>query len=95
MRRWLRVKHNCSEASSEHRAASAGRVHGGLEWSVRTPHNDPSAFVKIVFGSDSNLDDVESVVNQYRAMFDAWDVPERAHKMTMGGTLSKMLGLPH
>ena len=64
------------------------------EWNVRTPDNDPSAFVKIVFGSDTNLDEVESVVNQYRAMFDACDVPERTRKMIMGGTLSKMLGLP-
>jgi len=64
------------------------------EWNVRTPNNDPSAFVKIVFGSDTNLAGVESVVNQYRAMFDACDVPERTRNMIMGGTLSKMLGLP-
>lgn len=41
------------------------------ERTVKTPNNDPSAFVKIVFGSDTNLDGVEEVVNQYRAMFDA------------------------
>jgi len=64
------------------------------EWNVRTPNNDPSAFIKIVFGSDTDLALVESVVNQYRAMFDACDVPERTRKMIMGGTLSKMLGLP-
>ena len=64
------------------------------EWNVRTPNNDPSAFVKIVFGSDTSLAGVESVVNQYRAMFDACDVPERTRNMIMGGTLSKMLGLP-
>jgi len=27
-------------------------------------------------------------------MFDACDVPERTRNMIMGGTLSKMLGLP-
>jgi hypothetical protein len=33
-------------------------------------------------------------MNQYRAMFDACDVPERTRKMIMGGTLSRMLDLP-
>ncbi len=64
------------------------------EWTVKTPNNDPSAFIKLVFGSDTALEGVETVVNQYRAMFDACDVPERTRKMVMGGTLSKMLGLP-
>jgi uncharacterized protein len=64
------------------------------EWTVKTPNNDPSAFIKMVFGSDTDLDGVEAVVNQYRAMFDACDVPERTRKMIMGGTLGKMLGLP-
>jgi predicted TIM-barrel fold metal-dependent hydrolase len=64
------------------------------EWTVKTPNNDPSAFVKIVFGSDTDLDGIEAVVNQYRVMFDACDVPERTRKMIMGGTLGKMLGLP-
>jgi predicted TIM-barrel fold metal-dependent hydrolase len=65
-----------------------------LDWSVKTPDNDPSAFVKLVFGSDSDLSGVESVANQYRALFDACDVPERTRKMIMGGTLAKLLGLP-
>ncbi len=64
------------------------------EWNVRTPNNDPSAFIKIVFGSDADLAEVESVVNQYRAMLDACDIPGHTRKMIMGGTLSKMLGLP-
>jgi len=64
------------------------------EWNVSTPNNDPSAFIKIVFGSDTDLAGVESVVNQYRAMFDACEVPERTRKMIMGRTLSKLLGLP-
>jgi hypothetical protein len=65
-----------------------------LDWSVKTPDNDPSAFVKLVFGSDSDLSGIESVANQYRALFDACDVPERTRKMIMGGTLTKLLGLP-
>jgi len=65
-----------------------------LDWSVKTPDNDPSAFVKLVFGSDSDLSGVESVANQYRALFDACDVPQRTRKMIMGGTLAKLLGLP-
>jgi predicted TIM-barrel fold metal-dependent hydrolase len=64
------------------------------EWTVKTPNNDPSAFIKIVFGSDTDLEGIEGVVKQYRAMFDACDVPGRTRKMIMGGTLSQMLGLP-
>jgi uncharacterized protein len=64
------------------------------EWTVKTPNNDPSAFVKIVFGSDTDLNEIESVVGQYHAMLDACNVPERTRKMIMGGTLSKLLGLP-
>ena len=65
-----------------------------IGWSLKTPDNDPSAFIKLVFGSDSDLAGVESVANQYRAMFDACDVPELTRKMIMGGTLAKLLGLP-
>jgi predicted TIM-barrel fold metal-dependent hydrolase len=64
------------------------------EWTVKTPDNDPSAFIKIVFGSDTDLNGIESVVNQYQAMFEACNIPERTRKMIMGGTLVKMLGLP-
>jgi len=64
------------------------------EWTVKTPNNDPSAFIKIVFGSDTDLGEIESVVNQYHTMFDACDIPERTRRMIMGGTLSSMLGLP-
>jgi uncharacterized protein len=64
------------------------------EWTVKTPNNDPSAFIKIVFGSDTDLNEIESMVNQYQAMFEACDIPERTRKMIMGGTLVKMLGLP-
>jgi len=64
------------------------------EWTVKTPNNDPNAFIKIVFGSDVGLDEIESVANQYRAMFDACGIPERTRRMIMGGTLAQMLGLP-
>jgi len=64
------------------------------EWSVKTPNNDPSAFVKLVFGSDTELKSIESVIKQYHDMFEACDVPERTRKMIMGGTMSKFLGLP-
>ena len=64
------------------------------EWTEKTPNNDPSAFVKIVFGSDTELNGIEGVVKQYQAMFQACDVPERTRKMIMGGTMSKFLGLP-
>jgi len=64
------------------------------EWKVKTPNDDPNAFIKIVFGSDVSLNEIESVVNQYRLMFDACNVPERTRQMIMGGTLIQMLGLP-
>jgi len=64
------------------------------EWKVRTPNDDPNAFIKIVFGSDVRLNEIESVVNQYRRMFDACNVPERTRQMIMGGTLTQMLGPP-
>ncbi len=60
----------------------------------KTPDNDPSAFVKLVFGSDTELDNIESVVRQYQAMFEACDVPESTRRMIMGGTLSHFLRLP-
>ena len=64
------------------------------EWKAKKPDSDPSAFVKIVFGSDNGLDGIESVVNQYHALFDACALPAHTRKMIMGGTLSNMLGLP-
>jgi predicted TIM-barrel fold metal-dependent hydrolase len=63
------------------------------KWKTKTPEDDPNAFIKLVFGSDVPLGEIEVVLNQYRAMFDACDVPERTRKMIMGGTLAKMLGL--
>jgi predicted TIM-barrel fold metal-dependent hydrolase len=63
------------------------------EWTVKTPNNDPSAFIKLVFGSDTDLNEVESVIHQYSALFEACAVPERTRQMIMGGTLSQMLGL--
>jgi len=59
-----------------------------------SPNNDPSAFVKLVFGSDTGLANIENVVAQYRAMFDACDVPASTRKMILGGTMAKFLGLP-
>jgi len=61
---------------------------------TETPNNDPSAFTKLVFGSDSSPKDVEGVLSQYRTMFEACSVPESARKLILGGTLAKILGLP-
>jgi uncharacterized protein len=61
----------------------------------KTPDGDTSAFVKIVFGSDTDLRNIEAVMGQYHALFEACDVPERTRKMIMGGTLGKLLGLPY
>jgi uncharacterized protein len=58
------------------------------------PENNPSAFSKLVFGSDTSPAGVSHVVSQYNAMFDANGVPESTRKLVMGGTLSKVFGLP-
>jgi uncharacterized protein len=61
---------------------------------VKTPDNDPNAFVKLVFGSDTSLEGIENVVKQYHALFDACEVPEPTRNRIMGGTLINLLGLP-
>src|SRR3984893_17577695 len=61
---------------------------------VKTPDNDPNAFVKLVFGSDTSLEGIENVVKQYHALFDACEVPEPTRSRIMGGTLIKLLSLP-
>ena len=66
----------------------------GAGQDTSTPNNDPSAFIKVVFGSDTHSDRIETVVNMYRAFFDACDVPEVTRKMILGGTMSQLLGLP-
>ncbi len=66
----------------------------GTDEGTTTPNNDHSAYSKIVFGSDTNLSQIESVVRQYQAMFDACDVPLHTRKLIMGGTLAKLLNLP-
>jgi len=65
----------------------------GSDWGTRSLTNDPSAYSKIVFGSDVKPGDIASVVRQYQAMFDACDVPPQTRTMIMGGTLAKMLKL--
>jgi uncharacterized protein len=65
----------------------------GTEEGTKTPENDPSAFSKLVFGSDTGLDEIEGVAGQYRELFEACGVPERTQKLIMGGTLAKILHL--
>jgi hypothetical protein len=64
------------------------------EEGTKSPEGDPSAFVKLVFGSDTSLDGIERVLAQYRALFEACDVPARTQSLILGGTLAKILGLP-
>jgi hypothetical protein len=66
---------------------------GQGEWKTETPANDPSAFIKLVFGSDSGLDGIEGVVNQYRALFKSCDVLANTQQMIMGRTLAGILRL--
>jgi uncharacterized protein len=66
----------------------------GSDWGTDTANDDRSAYTKIVFGSDVKLNQIESVVHQYHAMFDACDVSRQARRMIMGGTLAKVLHLP-
>jgi hypothetical protein len=65
----------------------------GTDSEIKQPENDPSAFSKLVFGSDTSLDRIEAVVGQYRSMFQACEVPAHTQKLIMGGTLSKILSL--
>jgi len=66
----------------------------GTEEGTKSPESDPSAFVKLVFGSDTSLDGIERVLAQYRALFEACDVPARTQSLILGGTLAKILRLP-
>src|SRR6266849_7761254 len=61
----------------------------GTKWGTKTPEDDPSAFVKLVFGSDEGLDGIAPALDQYRAMFDSCDVPVPTRKLILGGTLTK------
>ena len=63
-----------------------------VEWEAQ-PSDDPSPFSKLVFGSDCSTPNIEAVVNQYHALFEACDVPEHTRKMIMGGTMEKLLSL--
>jgi uncharacterized protein len=66
----------------------------GTDEGSNTPNNDRSAYIKMVFGSDAKLTQIESVVHQYQVLFDACDVPLQTRRMIMGGTLAKILNLP-
>jgi uncharacterized protein len=61
---------------------------------TETPDKNPSAFSKIVFGTDTSPSGADHVLSQYKAMFDANAVPDSARKLILGGTLSKIFGLP-
>ncbi len=61
---------------------------------TETPNNDPSAFSKVVFGSDTGPKNVAHVLSQYYAMFEACGVPEATRKLILGETLAKILSLP-
>ena len=65
------------------------------EEGTQTPDKDPSAFSKLVFGSDTSLDGIEAVMGQYRSLFQACGVNETTQKLVMGGTLSKIFKLTH
>jgi predicted TIM-barrel fold metal-dependent hydrolase len=65
------------------------------EWDTKSPEDDPSAFSKLVFGSDTGLNDIEGVIGQYRSLFQACGVPARTQKLVMGGNLSRILKLTH
>jgi uncharacterized protein len=67
----------------------------GTDEGTKTPGNDPSAFSKLVFGSDTSLEAIEGVIGQYRSLFQACGVPEHTQKLIMGETLSKVFNLTH
>ena len=63
-----------------------------VEWEGQ-PTPDKSPYSKIVYGSDTGNDNIEHVLNQYWAMFEACSVPTETRKNIMGGTLARMLDL--
>jgi uncharacterized protein len=63
------------------------------EWDTKAPENDPSAFSKLVFGSDTSVKQIEAVIGQYESLFQACGVPKHTQRLIMGGTLSKILNL--
>jgi uncharacterized protein len=65
----------------------------GADWGTKSPDNDPSAFSKLVFGSDTGLDQIESMVGRYRSLFKDCEVPGHTQKLIMGATLSKTFNL--
>jgi predicted TIM-barrel fold metal-dependent hydrolase len=65
----------------------------GVGQDTATPNNDPSAFIKLVFGSDTYLERIETVVGMYRSLFDACDVPAATRRMILGGTMAQILRL--
>jgi hypothetical protein len=65
----------------------------GTEWGTNSPGRDPSAFSKLVFGSDTGLDQIEGMIGAYRSLFQACGVPEHTQKLIMGGTLAKIFKL--
>ncbi|PYX53466.1 MAG: hypothetical protein DMG76_25580 [Acidobacteria bacterium] len=65
----------------------------GEEWDSKSPENNPSAFVKLVFGSDTPVNGIEGVLRQYRTLFEACSVPESAQNLILGGTLANLLNL--
>lgn len=65
----------------------------GTEWDTKAPENDPSAFSKLVFGSDTSVSQIEAVIGQYGSLFQACGVPKHTQRLIMGGTLGKILNL--
>jgi uncharacterized protein len=62
------------------------------KWGTKTPEGDPSTFVKLVFGSDTDLDGIERVLGQHRALFEACKVPPSMQRLVPGGTICQNLG---
>jgi uncharacterized protein len=65
----------------------------GTEWDTKAPENDPSAFSKLVFGSDTSVNQIEAVIGQYGSLFQACGVPKPTQRLIMGGTLCRILNL--
>lgn len=57
---------------------------------VQQPDNSPSAFSKIVFGSDT----IPHVLQQYRALFSACNISPDAQRLILGKTMEAILHLP-
>jgi len=75
---------------------SAEYLGGILWWTPTTRYRDPEgrhAWEKIVFGSDVAISEIKDVMDDYRRVMDALELPKDIQARVFGGTAAKLLGI--